>query len=70
MTEEKIKKDSISGQNNLENTHRSVGHEVREFVIKNTGKTPESLPVQKQIPKVQSEIKKGYRKMIKEDMKK
>lgn len=70
QTEERINNKNIKGQANLEQTHFKVGREVRKMVIKNTGKTPENLPQEKQLPEIKKELKKGYRKMLKEDKKK
>lgn len=55
QTEERIKNKGITGQSNLEQTHHQVGKEVREFVQKSTGKSPENLIQEKQL----SDIKKG-----------
>jgi DNA-damage-inducible protein D len=70
QTEERIKNYNIKGQYSLEKTHYDVGREVRDLVQKNTGKSPEQLPMGKNIPEVQKELKKGYKKMIEEDKKK
>ena len=70
QTEERIKNRNIQGQSNLEQTHYSVGREVRDMVIKNTGKAPENLPQEKQIPAIKKELKEGYKKMQKEEKKK
>jgi DNA-damage-inducible protein D len=67
QTEERIKSKNITGQNALEQTHYSVGREVRKIVEENTGKSPENLPQQKELPDIKKELKQGYRKMIKED---
>jgi DNA-damage-inducible protein D len=69
QTEERIKNFNIQGQENLEQTHYKVGREVREIVITNTGKSPESLPLEKEIPKVKSNLKAGYKKMLSADKK-
>jgi DNA-damage-inducible protein D len=69
QTEERIKNFEIKGQLNLEKTHYDVGREVRNMVVKNTGKTPEQLPVEKQLPEVQKEVKQGYKKMLNEEKK-
>jgi DNA-damage-inducible protein D len=70
QTEERIKNFSIRGQRNLESTHYGVGKEVREIILKNTGKPPEQLPMEKKLPELQKELKKGYKNMIKQDKKK
>ena len=70
QTEERIKTFNVQGQANLEQTHFKVGREVRDIIQKNTGKNPENLPIEKRIPDIQKELKKGYKKMIKEDNRK
>ena len=51
----------------LEQTHYDVGREVRKMVVKNTGKTPESLPQERQLPELKKELKTGSRQMAKID---
>src|SRR5690606_30967389 len=70
QTEEKIKSHNIRGQENLESTHQNVGREVREIILKNTGKSPEQLPLGRKIPEVKKELRDGYKKMLKADQKK
>ena len=70
QTEERIKSKNIIGQGALEKTHFDVGKEVREIVQKNVGKSPESLPIEKQLSDVKKEVKDGYKKMLKQDTKK
>lgn len=67
MTEERIKNFKVKGQTDLEQTHFEVGRKVRDFVMEETGKKPEQLPVERPLPEVKKEIKSGYRKMLKED---
>lgn len=69
QTEERIKSKEIQGQRALEQTHYSVGKEVRDMIIRNMGKTPESLPQEKRLPEVKKELKKGFREMKKIDKK-
>ena len=69
QTEERIKSQNIKGQANLEQTHKEVGKEVRAIIVKNTGRTPEQLPQEKQLPEVKKELKVGYKNMTKEDKK-
>jgi len=69
QTEEKIKNKNIAGQRNLEQTHFEVGKEVRDLMRKNSGKTPEQLPMEKRIKDLQHELKQGYKKMLLEDKK-
>lgn len=68
QTEERIKNQNIQGQNALESTHYSVGKAVRKLVIENTGKTPENLPQEKAVQELKKELKKGHKKMLKEDV--
>lgn len=67
QTEERITSYRVQGQEHLEQTHLGVGREVRAMVIRNTGKRPELLPQEKQIPDLKKELKKGYKRMLKED---
>lgn len=67
QTEERIKNKDIKGQRNLEQTHFQVGKEVREIIIKNVGKKPEKLPLEKKIGDVKKELKQGHKNMLKED---
>lgn len=67
QTEERIKNRSIKGQIDLEKTHQSVGAEVRKLVAQNTGRNPENLLQEKELPDVKKELKKGYRNMLKQD---
>lgn len=70
QTEERIKNHNIKGQANLEQTHYSVGKEVREIIIKNSGKPPESLDKEKQLSDIKKQLKSSHKKMITEDNKK
>lgn len=63
QTEERIKNHNVKGQAQLEKTHFDVGKEVRSIIIKNVGKTPESLEQEKELPMLKKELKKGYKKM-------
>jgi DNA-damage-inducible protein D len=67
QTEERITTHDIKGQAPLEKTHFDVGREVRSIVMRNTGKRPETLPQEKQIPDLKKELKQGYKRMLKED---
>ncbi len=69
QTEERIKSQKIKGQANLEQTHFEVGKEVRKIVEKNTGRSPENLIQEKQLPMVKKELKQGYKNMQHEDTK-
>jgi DNA-damage-inducible protein D len=67
QTEERIKSKKIKGQYNLEQTHYQVGKEVRAIVIENVGKSPENLLQEKELPEIKKDLKKGYKKILKED---
>lgn len=68
QTEENIKRNKVSGQRSLENVHKRVAADVRRLVKSNTGKTPEELPVETNLPKIETEIKKIKRKFDKDDL--
>ena len=67
QTEERIKSKNIKGQAALENTHYNVGREVRDIVVRNTGKAPERLEQEREIPNLKKELKAGAKKMAKID---
>lgn len=70
QTEERIKNYNVTGQSNLEQTHFKVGREVRDIIQKNSGKSPEQLPLERKLPEVKKELKAGYKKMKDMDGKK
>jgi DNA-damage-inducible protein D len=70
QTEERIKNYNIKGQQGLEETHYKVGREVRDIIQKNSGKSPEELPMERKLPDVRKELKAGYKKMQELDSKK
>jgi DNA-damage-inducible protein D len=70
QTEERIKNYNIRGQQSLEETHYKVGREVRDIIQKNSGKSPEQLPLSRKLPEVKKELKDGYKKMKEIDGKK
>ncbi len=57
LTEEKIKKNTISGQQNLEQVHYQTGKKVREMIVDATGAPPEKLPQARQLPEVKKDLK-------------
>ncbi|MCG8475906.1 MAG: hypothetical protein MI784_10580, partial [Cytophagales bacterium] len=69
QTEERIKSQNVKGQRELENTHFNVGSDVRQIVMQNTGRAPEDLPIERKIPDLQKELKKGYKRMVLEEKK-
>lgn len=69
QTESKIKKEGIKGQSNLERTAEGVGRDVRNTMIKISGTTPESLPLENDIKKVKKGIKVTHKELTKLDKK-
>lgn len=63
QTEERIKSRGVSGQYALEETHRNVGKEVRDMVVRNTGVSPEQLPQDVSLPTVRRAIKDGGKRL-------
>ncbi len=64
LTEEKIKTERRYGQSNLENAASTIGHEVRDLLVRTIHRTPESLPPAPDIRNVQRGLKqasKGFR---------
>ena len=47
QTEQKIRKDNITGENKANITHYTIGKNIREVIIKNGGTVPEELPTPK-----------------------
>lgn len=58
QTDEKIKKDKITGDYNASRTHFMVGGKVRQTIKDIGGTTPENLPPEKHIRELKSENKK------------
>lgn len=67
QTEELIKSKQISGQANLEQTHYTVGRQVRNIVEQNTGRKPEQLPQEKELPIIKKALKMTAKEMKKID---
>ena len=67
LTEEKIKKDSIKEQSNLEQVHYKTGEQVRQIVKEATGRNPENLPQQRQLSKVKKDLKLSHKEMKRQD---
>jgi DNA-damage-inducible protein D len=63
QTEEKIKNESIRGQGKLETTAEHVGREVRETMIRISGKAPESLPKMEDISAAKKDLKATHKKL-------
>lgn len=67
QTEERIKLQNVRGQKSLEKTHFDVGREVRDMVRRNTGKSPEHLEQEREIPEIKKELKQGHTALKKID---
>lgn len=67
QTESKIKREGIKGQSNLEKTAETVGRDVRNTMIKISGTTPESLPLESDIKGVRKGIKVAHKELRKID---
>ncbi len=63
QTEERVKSRGVRGQYALEETHRSVGKEVRDMVERNTGMPPEQLPQDAALPTVRRTINDGGKRL-------
>ena len=58
QTEARLKKDNIKGENNANNTHYTIGKNIREVIAKNGGTMPEDLPIpKKSIKEIENETK-------------
>lgn len=67
QTEARITTRNVKGQLELEKTHFDVGREVRDMTTDNSGVPPEQLPMSRELPDIQRELKRGARKMLKAD---
>ena len=67
QTEEKVKNESIYGQDPLENAAYDVGQKVRNTMREISGVTPEHLPPAEDIKQVQTGLKKMGREFAKLD---
>ena len=47
QTEQRLKKDNISGEKEANSTHYNIGKNIREVIAKNGGTMPEDLPTPK-----------------------
>ena len=70
QTSARIKHQGVTGFRDLSYTASSVGREVRSMMTKNSGVTPESLPIAQEISGVKSRLKSANRAMKKMDGKK
>lgn len=62
QTEAKINAHNVQGQRNLENAAETVGREVREIMIANTGVKPERIPLAPPVQQVRKTLKGTNRK--------
>ena len=63
QTEEKIRRENIAGQRNLETAHKSVGRRVRKAMIDISNTKPEDLPLEPRIGEAKKAIKLAHRKL-------
>ena len=59
QTEEKLRQDKVKTKSAALGAHSSVARKIREMVIENTGRAPERLPIERRLPDVKKELKKG-----------
>jgi DNA-damage-inducible protein D len=57
QTDEKIKRENIRGQFQLEQTAHDVGRKVRKTIIDLSGKTPEEIPISEHVNDVRKKLK-------------
>lgn len=67
QTAARIKSKRVAGLNALNDTAHTVGREVRQMMISNSGTTPEALPIAEDVAKVRSRLKSANREMRKLD---
>jgi len=65
QTDEKIRKDNITGENAAINTHFMVGGKVRQTIKGIGGDLPENLPTEKNIKEAKKELKRLEKEEIK-----
>ena len=58
QTEDRLKRQKLSGQDVASRAHHAVGKEVRAAIIRVGGVMPEELPIEEPINKVQARLKK------------
>lgn len=66
-TEGLIKSRQISGQADSEQTHYTVGRQVRNMAGQNTGRKPERLPQEKELPVIKKALEMTAKEMKKTD---
>lgn len=68
QTSARVKTKGVRGLPALKHTAHTVGQEVRNIMIKNSGAPPESLPIADNINSVQKRLKSANRAMTKMDV--
>ena len=59
QTEQKLRRDNIKGEKEANNTHYTIGKNIREVIAKNGGTMPENLPTpEKSLKELEKENKK------------
>ncbi|MES2672411.1 MAG: damage-inducible protein D [Pseudomonadota bacterium] len=67
QTAARIKSQDVQGLNRLSSTAQQVGTEVRQMMVRNSGVSPEALPLEEDVSGVQKRLKKVDREMKKLD---
>ena len=63
QTEQKLRKDNIATEKEANNTHYTIGKNIREVIAKNGGTMPEDLPTpKKSLKQLEKENNKSLRK--------
>ncbi len=65
QTEEKIKRENVKGQTQLEHIHEDVGCKVREAMLDISNTKPEDLPLSMNIKDIHRELKQTQKKLLK-----
>ena len=63
QTDERIRKNGIHGQKNLEQAHEMVGQKVRKLMLEISDTAPESLPLQNRISEAKKHIKQTQKRL-------
>lgn len=67
QTAERINSTGVSGLNQLSNTARQVGREVRSIMLRSSGVAPEALPLEEDLHQVKKRLKSAAKEMGKLD---
>ena len=66
QTEAKIKKENITGENNVNKTHYNMGRDIRKFIKSKGGTMPEELSTpNKSLKQVEKEMNKNNKGLSK-----